>query len=140
MGTDSTRRGLDNMTHGRMQAMTQVWDGISLAQGGARRLRVARRLSVATAMLLFTAIIAGTIGTSYAKNTLKDTVVVSNNGASFGGSIETFSKGSPINSKPFLKIMGTNTILDIGSAPAGAAQSSLNGDITIGQPIVLIPI
>jgi hypothetical protein len=123
-----------------MQAMTQVWDGISLA----RRLRVARRLSVATAMLLFTAIVAGTTGTSYAhkapKDVLKDTVVVSNNGASFGGSIETFSAGSVLNSKPFLKIMGTNTILDIGSAPAGAAQSSLNGDITIGQPIVLIPI
>lgn len=120
--------------------MTQVRDGLALARGGARRLRVARRLSVATAMLLFTAIVAGTTGTSYAKDVLKDTVVVSNYGAAFGGSIETFAAGSVVNSKPFLKISGRNPILNIGSGPAGDAQSSLNGDITIGVPIVLIPI
>jgi hypothetical protein len=140
MGTDSTRRGLDNMTHGRMQAMTQVWDGISLAPAGARRLRVARRLSVVTAMLLFTAIVAGTIGTSYAKNVLKDTVVVSNYGAAFGGSLETFSAGSVLNSKPFLDIHGTNTLLGIGTGGSGNGQSSLNGDNAVSVPIVLLPI
>jgi hypothetical protein len=120
--------------------MTQVWDGISLAPGRARRLRGARRLSVVTAMLLFAAIIAGTIGTSYAKNTLKDTVVVSNYGAAFGGSLETFSAGSVLNSKPFLDIHGTNTLLGIGTGGSGNGQSSLNGDNAVSVPIVLLPI
>jgi hypothetical protein len=132
------------MTRERMQAMTQGRYAISLAPGGARRLRVARRLSVVTAMLLFAAMVAGTTGTSYAKktpkNVLKDTVVVSNYGSAFGGSIETFSAGSLLNSAPFLEITGTNTLLGIGTGPAGDAQSSLNGDIAVGVPLVLLPI
>ena len=53
------------MTHGRMQTMTQGRDGISLAQGGARRLMgVARRLSVVAAVFVSAALVAGTAGTS----------------------------------------------------------------------------
>ena len=125
--------------------MTQGRDGISLAPKGALRLMgVARRLSVVAAMLLFTAIVAGTTGTSYAKHTpkrvLSDTVVVSNYGVAFNGSIETFAAGSVFNSKPFLDLKGSNTLLGIGTGPAGDAQSSLNGDIAAGVPLVLLPI
>ena len=66
--------------------MTQGRDGISLAPKGARRLMgVARRPLVVAAVLLLTALVAGTTGTSYAKHTpkefLQDTVVVSNFGS-----------------------------------------------------------
>jgi hypothetical protein len=120
--------------------MTQIRDGLALAPVGALRLMVARRLSVVAAMLLFTAIVAGTTGTSYAKDVLKDTVVVSNYGGAFGGSLETFSAGSVLNSKPFLDVFGTNTLLGIGTGAAGDAQSSLNGDNAVGVPLVLLPI
>ena len=125
--------------------MTEGRDGISLAHGMASKFTgVALRLPLVAAMLLFTALVAGTTGTSYAKKppkrALLDTVVVSNYGSAFGGSIETFSKGAPLNSKPFLRITGTNTLLGIGTGPTGDAQSSLDGDIVVGVPLVLLPI
>ncbi len=125
--------------------MTQGRDGISLAPKGALRLMgVARRLSVVAGILLFAAIVAATTGTSYAKHTpkhtLSDTVVVSNYGVAFNGSIETFSAGTIFNSPPFLNLRGSNTLLGIGTGPAGDAQSSLNGDIAAGVPLILLPI
>src|SRR5258708_40176421 len=90
----STRRGLETMTHGRMQTMTQGRDGISLAHRAALGcLAVARRLSVVVLVMSIAALMAGTPGTSYAKKptlppgkSTEQTVVVSNFGSLFAGS------------------------------------------------------
>jgi hypothetical protein len=122
-----------------MKTMIQGRDGISLAHARALKLMgVARQLSLVAAVLVIAALVAGTAGTSYAKNVLLDTVVVSNYGAAFAGSIETFAAGS--NAKPKFLIQGTNTLLGIGTGAAGDAQSSLNGDIAVTVPLVLLPI
>src|ERR1700722_11060762 len=141
--TDSTRRGLDNMTHGRMQTMTQCRDGISLAPKSAQGLMgVARRLSVTVAMFVVAALL-GTAGTSHAKHhrqgpSLLDTVTVSNNGSAFGGSINTYKAGSGPGNRPFLWIRGGNTLLSSGTGAAGVSVSSLDDHIGVTAPIDLI--
>jgi len=122
--------------------MTQGRDGTSLAPTGARRLvGLARSLSVVAAMLVIAALVAGTAATSYAKskkNTgdgvgLFDTVVVSNGGSIFGGSLETFSEGSPHNAVPLYRALGNNTLLQ-GPGPSAAAVSSIDGEIAVALP------
>ncbi len=119
--------------------MTQGRDGISLAPEEAlRQMGVARRRSVVAAVLLLAAVVAGTSGTSYAKRELQDTVIVSNYGSAFGGSVETFVAGSLINASPFKDIKGGNTLLGAATGPAGDSQSSLNGQIAVANPLQLI--
>jgi hypothetical protein len=120
--------------------MTQGRDGISLAPTGARRLMgVARGPLIMAVALLCTAFIAGTTGTSYAKHTPKkfllNTVVVSNFGSLFDGSVETFTAGSFVGAKPALFIRGGNTLIDAGNGAAGDAQSSVDGDIAVTIPL-----
>ena len=120
--------------------MAQGRDGISLAHARWLKLAgVARRLSLVAAVVVIAALVAGTADTSYAKNVLLDTVVVSNYGAAFDGSVETFAAGSGPNAKPEYWIHGTNTLLGISTGAAGDAQSSLNGDIAVTVPLVLLP-
>ncbi len=138
------------MTHGRMQTMTQGRDGISLAHRAALRcLAVARRLSVVALVVSIAALVAGTAGTSYAKGKkphvskedrhLEDTVVVSNFGTLFLGSIETFAAGSIATSGPIREVKGPSTLLGAANGASGDAQSSVDGDIavalTLGVPV-----
>jgi hypothetical protein len=131
-----------------MQAMTQGRDGISLAHARALKLMgVARRLSLVAAMFVIAALVAGTAGTSYAKskskkkvNTpladrLEDTVVVSNYGAVFSGSIVTFLEGAGHNAAPKFWIRGTSTNLSSSSGAAGDAVSSVDAHIAVTVPI-----
>jgi len=119
--------------------MTQGRDGISLEPAGARTLMgIARRPSVVAAVLLVAALIAGTTGTSYAKRMLSDTVVVSNYGSAFAGSVETFVAGSLVNASPFKDIKGGNTLLGAATGPAGDGQSSISGQIAVTNPLQLI--
>jgi hypothetical protein len=121
--------------------MTQGRDGISLAPEEAlRQMGVARRRSVVAAAFLLAAVVAGTSGTSYAKRMLSDTVVVSNYGSAFAGSVETFIAGSLINASPFKLIKGTNTLLGDGTGAGGDSQSSLTGQIAVAIPLVLLPL
>jgi DNA-binding beta-propeller fold protein YncE len=141
--TDSTRRGLDNMTHGRMQTMTQCRDGIMLALKRAQGLMgVARRLSVVAATFVVAALLVGTAGTSYAHHhagpRLADTVTVTNFGSAFSGTLATFKAGQGHTSRPFLFVQGANTLLSAGTGPAGVAVSSLDGHIGVSVPIDLI--
>src|SRR5258708_29222994 len=141
----STRRGLETMTHGRMQTMTQGRDGISLAQRAALGcLAVARRLSVVVLVMSIAAFLAGTAGTSYAKKkpvttdkdkALEDTVVVTNFGSLFAGSVETFAAGSIFSSRPLRDVIGSATLLSDGNGAAGDAQSSLDGNIAVTVPL-----
>jgi hypothetical protein len=130
-----------------MQAMTRGRDGIALAHAWALKLMgVARRLSLVAAVLAIAALVAGTAGTSYAKskkksvNTptadrLQDTVVVSNYGAVFGGSIETFLAGAGHSAPPKFWIRGPNTLLGASSGAAGDAVSSVDAHIAVAVPI-----
>jgi hypothetical protein len=121
--------------------MTQGRDGISLAPTGARRLMgVARRLSVVTAVFAIAALVAGTAGTSYAKPhhkgpDLLDTVVVSNNGALFAGSLATFAEGGGKGAKPVFLIQGTNTLLGASTGATGDSVSSLDEHIAVALPL-----
>jgi hypothetical protein len=124
--------------------MTQGRNGISLAHRAAPGfMTVARHLSVVAAVLSIAALVAGTAGTSYAKGKkpasdkdkfLEDTVVVSNFGSLFGGSIETFDVGAGFFSHPSREIVGPATLLGAGNGAAGDAQSSLDGDIAVTVP------
>jgi len=130
-----------------MHAMIQGSDGISLAHGATPKLMGgARRLSLVTAMFLIAAFVAWTAGTSYARPTLADSVVVSNFGTLFAGSFETFAAGSVFNSVPEFLVIGCknatgakpctdNTLLGDGNGAAGDAQSSLTGDIAVAVPL-----
>jgi len=121
--------------------MTEGRDQNSLARALALKFTgVARQLSLGAAVLVIAAFVAGTVGTSYAKNVLLDTVVVSNYGSAFAGSVETFAAGSGHNAKPEFWIKGTNTLLGISTGAGGDSQSSLNGDIAVGVPLVLLSI
>src|ERR1700676_289320 len=102
------------MTHGRMQTMTQGRKGISMAHRAALGcLAVARQLSVVVVGVSIVALVAGTAGTSYAKkkpipedHALEQTVVVSNSGSLFAGTVETFAAGSIISAGPSRFIRG----------------------------------
>ena len=132
--------------------MTQGRDGISLAPKGALRLMgVARRLSVVAATLAIAALVAGTTGTSYAgskaqahkhKNTavLLDTVTVTNYGSAFAGSLTTMGAGSAEHDRPALWVKGANTLLGIGTGPAGVSISSDDKHIAVSIPIDLLDI
>lgn len=122
--------------------MTQGRDGISLAPKGARRLMgVARRLSVVAAVLVITALVAGSAGTSYAKSSKKKTsggpvllnsVVVSNQGALFSGSLATFAAGSGSQSAPEFLVRGPASFLSVG--PTLDSVSSLDSHIAVALP------
>jgi len=83
-------------------------------------------------------------GTSYAKKSrpggphLLDTIVVSNYGSAFSGSLETFVEGTHTNGAPFLWVKGTNTLLGSGTTPAGDAVSSLDLHTAVTIPIDLL--
>jgi len=106
--------------------MTQGRDGISLAHGAVlSRSAIARQLSIMTLVVSIAALIAGTAGTSYAVDKgIEDTIVVSNFGGLFAGSVETFSVGALRNAHPVRKIIGTQTLLGTANGAAGVAQSS----------------
>lgn len=94
---------------------------------------VARRLSVVAVMLGIAALIAGTAGSGYAgSNGLTDPVTVSNYGAIFAGSLETFAAGSGHHAKPQFRVKGTNSQLSEG--PYGDAVSSVDGHIAVAMP------
>jgi hypothetical protein len=131
-----------------MQAMTQGRDGIALAHVWALKLvRVARRLSLVAAVLAIAALVAGTSGTSYAQSqskktdtmsrgpSLEDTVVVSNYGAVFDGSLETFLAGARHASAPKFRIAGPNTLLGASTGGAGDSVSSVDAHIAVAVPI-----
>jgi hypothetical protein len=130
--------------------MTQGRDGISLAPKGALRLMgVARRLSVVAAMLAIAALVAGTAGTSFAKSkaqvhkhkntaTLLDTVTVTNYGSAFAGSLTTMDAGSGKHDRPALWVKGANTLLGLGTGPAGVSISSDDDHIAVSIPIDLL--
>ena len=100
--------------------MTQGRDGKTLAHRAA----LVRQLSVVIAVMSIVAIVA-TAGTSYAgRPHFHDTVVVSNFGVLFAGSVETFALGSTAFSKPTRKIIGPATLMGSANGAAGVAQSS----------------
>ncbi len=128
--------------------MTQGRDGISLAHARALELMgVARRLSLVAAVFVIAALVAGTAGTSYAgskktttetsdKPRLEDTVVISNYGAVFDGSLETFLEGVGHNAGPKLFVHGPDTNLGASTGAAQDAVSSAGDDeIAVGLPI-----
>lgn len=129
--------------------MIQGTDGISLAHRAAQRcLAVARQLSVVALVVSIAALLAGTAGTSYAQGrkvsredrTIEDTVVVSNFGSLFAGSVETFTAGSAGNIHAAREIKGSSTLLGAGNGASGDAQSALDGDIAVtialGVPVL----
>src|SRR5713101_1465731 len=131
------------MTHGRMQMMTQGRKGISMAHRAALGcLAVARQLSVVVMVVSIIALVAGTAGTSYAKKKkvsaedrqTEDTVVVTNFGSLFAGTVETFAAGSILTSGPVRLIKGASTLLGAGNGASGDAQSSVDGDIVVTVP------
>ena len=125
--------------------MTQDTESISMAHRAALGcLAVARQLSAVVMVVSIVALVAGSAGTSYAKGNkkvspedrqLEDTVVVSNFGSLFAGSVETFAAGSIAGSAPLRNIIGSNTFLGAGNGAAGDAQSSLTGTIAVGVPL-----
>ena len=127
--------------------MTQGRDGISLAHARALKLmRVARRLSLVAAVFVIAALLVGTAGTSYAKSKknlinpstkprLEDTIVVSNYGAVWYGSIETFAAGAGHSAGPKFRIHGTKTNLGASTGAAGDAVSSVDHDIAVAIPL-----
>ncbi len=78
------------------------------------------------------------MGTSYAQTALLDTVVVTNYGAAFAGSLVTFAAGSKKHTRPFLIVKGTNTLLGASTGPAGVSVSSGDGHVAVSVPIDLI--
>jgi DNA-binding beta-propeller fold protein YncE len=122
--------------------MTQGRDGISLATTGARRLiGVARRLSVVAAVFMIAALVAGTVSTSHAAG-LNDTVVVTNNGSLFAGSLATFPAGSGTHAhlRPQFLVKGSNTFLGASGGPTGDAVSSLDHHIAVAIPLDFLAI
>jgi hypothetical protein len=127
-----------------MHTMTQGTQSISKAHRAALGcLAVARQLSVVVMMVSIVALLAGTAGTSYAKQkkttpedrATEDTVVVTNFGSLFAGSIETFAAGSILTSGPIRQVRGSHTLLGAGNGASGDAQSSLDGDIAVTIPL-----
>ena len=122
--------------------MTQGNDGISLAHRAALRCRaIARHLSVVTLMVSIAALVVGAAGKSYAADKkTEDTVVVSNFGVLFAGSVETFAAGSVHNAIPTKKIKGLATTLGAANGASGLAQSSspdheIAVALTLGLPV-----
>ncbi len=132
--------------------MTQGRDETSLARAQALKLMaIARRLSLVAAMFAVAALLAGTAGTSYAQPPrLEDSVVVSNYGGAFYGSLASFCgeffnwlpvlcpEGASHNSKPALLAIGGNTMLGASTGAAFDAVSSLDDHIAVAVPIDLV--
>ena len=132
--------------------MTQGKDGTSLAHARALKpTAVARRLSLVAAVFAVAALLAGTTGTSYGEPArLEDSVAVSNNGAAFDGSLESFCggifnwlpvlcpEGASHNSKPALLAAGPSTLLGASTGAALDAVSSLDDHIAVAVPIDLV--
>jgi len=135
-----------------MQAMTQGRDGTSWAHARALKLvAVARRLSLVAAVFAVAALLAGTAGTSYAQPpTLEDSVAVSNYGAAFNGSLESFCggvfnwlpvpcpEGANHNAKPVLRAAGSSTLLGASTGAALDAVSSVDDHIAVAVPLDLV--
>ena len=125
-------------------------DGISLAHARALKLvEVARRLSLVAAMFVIAVLLAGTAGTSYAGGpTLEDSVVVSNYGGAFNGSLESFCgelnwlptdcAAAGRHSAPVLRAAGPSTLLGSSTGAAGDAVSSLDDHIAVAVPLDLV--
>ena len=117
--------------------MTQCRDGISLEPEEAARVsRVARRLSVMAAIFAVASLVAST---SFAKrnpsdNGLLDTVVVTNYGGAFAGSVSTYLAGSGKKANPNLQIKGNFTGLSNSSGPAHDSVSSADQHIAVAVP------
>src|SRR5260370_11281987 len=129
------------MTLGRMHTMTQGTESISKAHRAALGcLAVARQLSVVVMVVSIIALVAGTVGTSYAKtkpppkNSTEEALVVTNFGSLFEGSVETFAAGSFFNTGPTRRIKGNSTLLGAGTGASGDAQSSRDFDIAVAVP------
>lgn len=122
--------------------MTQGTESISMAHRAALGcLAVARQLPVVVMVVSIIALVAGTAGTSYAKKKksaedrkTEDTVVVSNFGSLFAGSVETFAAGSILTSGPTRRVVGSSTLIGAGNGASGDAQSSVDGDIVVTIP------
>jgi hypothetical protein len=127
-----------------MQAMAQGRDGISLAPKGAPKFAgLARQLTVMAALLAIVALVAGDAGTSYAAKAAHhkgpgigtlDTVIITNYGAAFAGTVSTYPAGSRQHAKPFFQVKGTNTGLGNSSGPAHTSVSSLTSNIAVAVP------
>jgi len=134
-----------------MQAMTQGSDGASLAHAQALKLMaIARRLSLVAAMFAVAALLAGTAGSSYAQPPqLEDSVVVSNYGGAFSGSLASFCgeffnwlpvlcpEGASHNSKPALLAAGTSSLLGASTGAAFDAVSSVDDHVAVAVPLDL---
>jgi len=124
--------------------MAQGRDGISLAPKRTLKFaRVARRLAILAATLAIVSFVVGDAGNSYAGSKQKkgdpptqDTLVISNFGALFDGSVATFPAGSKKNAKPSLQITGTNTGLGSATVSALDAVSTADGHIAVAVPII----
>ncbi len=133
--------------------MTQGRDGNSLAHAQALKLMaIAGRLSLVAAMFAVAALLAGTAGTSYAQPPqLEDSVVVSNYGGAYFGSLESFCGENPLtqwlpvvcpegathNSKPALLAAGPSTLLGVSTGAGLDAVSSLDDHVAVAVPIDL---
>lgn len=102
-----------------------------------------RRLSVIAAMLAAVSFVAA-VGTSFAGSKQKrnpsnigtlDTVVISNYGAGFSGSVSTYVKGSGQKAAPHLQVKGTNTGLGNSSGASHDSVQSVDGHIAVAVPI-----
>jgi hypothetical protein len=101
-----------------------------------------RRLSVIAAMLAAVSFLLGAAGISFAGSKLKktshiglrDTVVISNYGAAFAGSVSTYAAGSGRKSAPILQVIGTKTGLGNSSGAAHVAVSSVDQHIAVAVP------
>jgi hypothetical protein len=104
--------------------------------------QLARQLTLVAGVFLIAALVMGTAGTSYAQSKTKasggpgllDTVVVSNNGALFAGSLETFQAGVGHSAGPNFRIHGALSLLGASTGPTGDAVSSVDGHIAVALP------
>jgi hypothetical protein len=94
-------------------------------------------------MLTVAAMVMGTAGISFAGKgkvphaKLLDTVIVSDYGSQFAGSVETFLEGSGHKANPKFFVNGSNTNLGNFSGASGDAVSSLTGNIAVALPVVV---
>jgi hypothetical protein len=126
-----------------MQTMTQGRDRISLAHRAALAVKeVARQLSLVAVVFSVAALVMGTAGTSYAKKAkggdpaiLLDTIVVSNFGSLFNGSVVVFPVGSTMGSGAATHIIGGNTFLGDENGAAGDSRATFSLDVAVAVPL-----
>ena len=123
--------------------MTQGRDRISLAHRAALAFKeVARQLSLVAVVFSVAALVMGTAGTSYAKKAsggdpaiLLDTIVVSNYGSLFNGSVVVFPVGSTMGSGASIHIIGGNTFLGDENGAAGDSRATFSLDVAVAVPL-----